>query len=70
MNMVKPESIASEGGSVEVNASQATIEIMGGLNCFIVDVKSGALTSWKMMERKFYMLLWNLISGNRRTVIR
>lgn len=45
--MPKPESIASEGGSVEVNASQATIEIMGGLNCFIVDVKSGALTSWK-----------------------
>ena len=47
VNMPKPESIASEGGSVEVNASQATIEIMGGLNCFIVDVKSGALTSWK-----------------------
>ena len=40
VNMVKPESIASEGGSVEVNASQATIEIMGGLNCFIVDVYS------------------------------
>ncbi len=47
VNMAKPESIVSEGGSVEVNASQATIEIMAGLNCFIVDVKSGALTSWK-----------------------
>lgn len=47
VNMAKPESIVSEGGSVEVNASQATIEIMAGLNCFIVDVKSGALISWK-----------------------
>ena len=47
VNMAKPESIASEGGSVEVNASPVAIEIMAGLNCFIVDVKSGALTSWK-----------------------
>lgn len=47
VNMSKPESIVSEGGSVEVNASPATIEIIAGLNCFIVDVKSGALTSWK-----------------------
>ena len=47
VNMAKPESIVSEGGSVEVNASPVAIEIMAGLNCFIVDVKSGALTSWK-----------------------
>ena len=47
VNMAKPESIVSEGGSVEVNASPVAIEIMAGLNCFIVDVKSRALTSWK-----------------------